>query len=133
MAGQVVAEGVVEGRAVPWKSPTLASNGRGGLRVDRHARGYSDYLAWKQEVALRAAQYRPRGGPYGGEVELQATFYLRTRSGTVADTTNLMKSFEDALQGVIYQNDRQVVATRARRITSRTERERVEFVVLAAE
>lgn len=128
-SGTVLADGTVPGRAVPWKSPTVASTG--GIV---HDRGYKAYQAWQEAVKLHARIQRPRrrSWPYHGDCELRVTFYLRPRGGrSDPDCSNLVKAFEDALQGEIYGNDTQIHRIRAERIFTSESPERVEYAVLA--
>jgi Holliday junction resolvase RusA-like endonuclease len=125
--GAVVAEGVIPGRATPWKAPTIGRNG-GAVR----SRGYCQYKAWQKTVNVLAGVQRLRRRPYGGPVRLEATFYLRPHpNGAVPDVCNLAKAFEDALQGVAYRNDSQVSGHCTHRVITATEPERVEYRVIA--
>lgn len=124
--GTVVAEGSIRGRAVPWKAPTLGRNG-GAVRT----RGYVQYKTWQEAVGLVAATQRRLRRPYGGAVRLEVTYYLAPRPGSLPDTSNLTKAFEDALQGVVIRNDTQVVGHCTRRVVSSQEPERVVYRVVA--
>lgn len=101
----------------PWTSPT-ASVGRKGGRV--YARMVKDRgLAVYQEAVREAIvpaleQVEPTDEP------ITLAFYLwrertryvtksgRTAQKNAADATNMQKALEDALQGVLFENDRQV-------------------------
>lgn len=128
--GTVLASGCVLGRPVPWKAPPIiVSKGRRG--VAHWDRGYKTYTDWLGQVRTFAAFSRRRQGIYGGPVILVATFYVCPK-GTPPDTTNLLKAFEDGLQGVLIQDDVQVIEARVRRVISNAEPQRVEFELLAA-
>jgi Holliday junction resolvase RusA-like endonuclease len=129
-AGTVLASGCVPGRPVPWKAPPIivAKGKRGVAHWDR---GYKSYCDWLTQVRTFAAFSRRRQGIYGGPVILKATFYACPK-GTPPDTTNLLKAFEDGLQGVLIQDDVQVVEAHVARVLSRTEPQRVEFELIAA-
>jgi Holliday junction resolvase RusA-like endonuclease len=122
----VVCEGVVEGRAVPWKSPTT---GRHGGIVP--SRDYSRYKSWQAIVAGEVKLLMGRRRPYGGPVRFDMTFYLRPNGRTRPDRINLAKAFEDAVQGIAIQNDVEIESGDVCRVMSATERERVEFRVTA--
>lgn len=125
-SGTVIASGVVPGRAIPWKAPKTNRQGR-----TIRDRGYKTFETWKQVVQLSAIPQRRRKKLYSGPVELITLFYLHNRPGASPDLTNMIKAFEDALQDVIYRNDRQVVAHQSEKILSSTEAERVEWEVRA--
>jgi Holliday junction resolvase RusA-like endonuclease len=125
-AGTVIAEGVVPGRAIPWKSPRI---GRNGGTVP--TRDYSRYQAWQVEIQAAALLARSRRCPYGGAVHLIAEYYLRPNGRTVPDLDNLDKAFSDAIQGVLIINDVQVCSKSSRRVLTATEPERVEWRIVA--
>lgn len=124
--GSVICHGTILGRAVPWKAPTVS---RAGGVV--HGRDYKRFVAWQAEVRRQAAPLMGRRRPYGGPVALEMTFYLNPRGGTPPDPTNLQKSTEDAMQGILFVNDRQVQEVTSRRVVDRSQEQRVEFVVRA--
>lgn len=75
---------------------------------------------WADGVRLSAQQRRPPGGPWEGAIELHASFFLpRPKSlpkKTVhhikkPDLDKLLRNIKDALKGVIYLDDAQVVET----------------------
>ena len=74
---------------------------------------------WQQLVSLAAQQHRPKGGPLRGAVELKTKFYFsRPRSvsekkrpyPTVRpDLDKLVRNIGDALKGIMYAEDAQIV------------------------
>lgn len=138
--GTVIAEGVVPGRAVSWKAPATSRAGRTIMRdtgdnqsLNRKVRSYKSFVCWVQFVQLHLRAINRRRHPYGGAVELRATFYFRPMSNDrqVPDLCNAVKAFEDAMQGVVIKNDNQVMRHRTERVMSAQEPERVEFQVIA--
>ena len=67
----------------------------------------------------RQTGYKPPQYPHGGEVLMMLTFFFRRpkrgakdkkyRIGS-GDLSNFLKLIEDALQGIIYRDDRQIVS-----------------------
>lgn len=126
--GALIVEGVIPGRAVPWKAPF--KNRWGGTIPSR---GYDAYKTWQFEVAFHAKPLMKRRKPYGGLVRIDVAFFLCPRGKrTLPDRSNLLKAFEDALQGIVYQNDAQLRCGWTELVVSATEAERVEFRVTAA-
>lgn len=69
--------------------------------------------AWKQRVRSACiAAWKKGEPPLDVAVKLQVTFYRQSELG---DVDNLLKPIQDALQGIAYRNDRQVVDASARR------------------
>lgn len=66
--------------------------------------------AYKQEAALRALQTRQR--PLSGPVAVSIAWYRKRRAG---DLDKRLGVVLDALQGVAYANDSQIVALTATR------------------
>ena len=127
--GTVIAEGFVPGRPVPWVAPKVGRNG-GCVPT----RSYKRYQDWQLLVRHTAAVQRPRRKhwPFGGRVELRMRFVLRPRGGRGnPDTSNIVKSTEDAIQGVLIVNDSQVDRIRVERVFSGTEPEGVSYQVIA--
>ena len=87
------------------------------------------YLQWLKsfcdDVGVHSAIQYWRGGdgpgePIAGPVRLELEFYLLppkkpTNEYPRQDNTNLIKACEDALQGIVFVNDSQVVVTRAKK------------------
>jgi Holliday junction resolvase RusA-like endonuclease len=127
--GTVIAEGTVVGRACPWTAPHLGRNG-GCIP----SRGYKRYQQWQMLVKHTTSAQKPRrkAWPYGGPVELRLRFVLCKRGGrSNPDTTNLIKSTEDSMQGVLFVNDSQVQRIHAERVFCSQTPERVEYQVIA--
>jgi Holliday junction resolvase RusA-like endonuclease len=127
-AGTVICEGEIPERPVPWKAPTLGANG-GAIRN----RSYVAYKTWQAVVAAHARVAMGRKRPYAGPVALCLAFHLSKRPGSPPDLSNLVKSTEDALQGVVYRNDTTVRRISAERIVGSTEPDRVRFRVVATD
>ena len=94
----LIFEGMVVGRAVPWKAPNVT---RRGTFRDKKVKKWQSHVKWQ------TLQYK-QGEPYDGPVMLDLKFIMRGRSGLLPDLTNLTKALEDVLQGIVYVNDRQV-------------------------
>lgn len=78
----------------------------GRVRTSDEARAY------KLNVKMRALQLSPRPQPLEGEVWVFLTVYRKWRQG---DLDNFQKVLLDALKGVAFNDDRQVVEIHARR------------------
>lgn len=73
---------------------------------------------WERDIAIQAKQYAPPE-PWDCAIRMQAIFILsrpksvpRSRCSvyTKPDLSNLLKSIEDALEGIIFVNDSRIVA-----------------------
>lgn len=118
----VIAIFAVDGRASPWRAPTIAGNGG-------RFKGKPE-LEWTSNVAQSARTAMKGRSPYDGPVELHLIFYI-TQVGrrTLPDLTNIIKSTEDALQGIVIVNDRQVCRTIAQRIVGDVNETRIQVEV----
>lgn len=105
-------EFVIYGAAVPEGRPRVAKAGK-------FYRVYTPKKTreWKEYIALQSLEYRP-DAPYECPIILQLGFYLpRPKSLPKKvvhhikkpDIENLAKSILDALEGIFYKNDSQVV------------------------
>lgn len=107
----------------PWTSPSLGTKRAGGRIVptsfkDENLRSYQ--MAVHELVEEALAEQGIMTPVYGKGVELGARFSFwrqldryhvsegRTRVRQQPDLTNLVKAFEDALQGLLYVNDRAI-------------------------
>jgi Holliday junction resolvase RusA-like endonuclease len=132
--GSVVCAGVVEGRAVPWKEPVAVGKKAFQVAVhngSRRSRDYLRYLSWQHEIRRQVAPVMGRHRPYGGRVAIDVVFYLHPKGGKLPDRSNLLKAFEDAIEGIVYVNDGQIQSGHTSRVIDRAEKQRVEFVVRA--
>lgn len=85
----------------PWTPGTAFRRGKGaGIAKDGKLLAYQSALA--EEFEIQNPHFLLRSG------ELSVTFYFwrSTAYGNVADATNLQKATEDALQKILYVNDR---------------------------
>ena len=94
---------VVPGEPVPYMRP--APGLKGGRIVPKRER------EWRQRVVIHFCQQRHGAPPLVGPLSLEAVFYRSTLRR--ADCSNLVKSVEDALNGVAYADDSQVVVLHA--------------------
>lgn len=102
----------------PWTAPDISiAHGKGGRpypQVSKNARLRAFQEALKESIQ----QAYPDLKPYEPDTRLRVSFIFwrqidsytkesgRTASRNVADATNMTKAAEDALQGVLYHNDR---------------------------
>ncbi len=92
--------------------------------------GFWRMKAWQEVIARTAAVAMKGKKPFTGPIHLKVAFYLavppRAPKGAAArarwiykqqckkpDTTNLLKGFEDALKGCVWEDDSQVIHTEA--------------------
>jgi len=75
-----------------------------GPPVSQQARRRDRIDAWKETVRNAAKHYWPLGGePVSADVQLKVTyFYLST------DIDNIVKPIQDAMNGLVYLDDRQI-------------------------
>lgn len=81
--------------------------------------------AWAQRVGWIAKEHRPANAPWGGAVELRLLFRMRKpkslpkdRSFPVVkpDLDKMIRSVKDALTGILYKDDAQIIFLKARKI-----------------
>jgi len=104
---------------VPWKAPINTVQRRGSKSFCQ-SRKHPDTDAYQQQLIDRFSVLYPDVESLGKEwdVELTITFWRdltpfkrsdgRTGRARKADVSNMVKSTEDALQGILFDNDRQV-------------------------
>ena len=91
----------VEGHPVP--QPRMTRAGRGAM-AQHPVWAWRDAIGWRaKEAGLQ--EPLPKGTP----VEVIAHFWLKSSPTSRPDLDNLLKAVEDALIGVAYEDDAQVV------------------------
>lgn len=107
---------MVGGRAVPWKVPDVRISRRGGSYTEKNEK----LCAWQDNVRAECRAAWGNGRPaYEGPVGITLQFFVHApckRALKTADLTNLVKSTEDGLQGIVIKNDTQVFAQYNERI-----------------
>lgn len=92
----------------PWTSPSVSvgrKNGKPFPRVYKNAKLRNYQEAVKEELEAALQLERPVVEP----IALRFLFSRDTTGGQPVDATNLQKSLEDALQGILFKNDSQVI------------------------
>lgn len=85
----------------PWAIGTPFRRGKGfGISPNGKLKAYQEALA--DEFALQNAH----GEALTGDLKVRFLFWRSTAHAQPCDATNLQKATEDALQGVLYANDR---------------------------
>lgn len=92
--------------------------GRNAARIQR-------YHAWRDAAQMAAMVARAR--MIEGPVSIMVDVYVSGRRG---DADNYLKAAEDALNGIAYEDDRQIVDARVRvhKVPAREERTEVEIL-----
>lgn len=109
---------VLEGRPTSWKRTNHVS---GRHITDKAMKAAQAAHRW---AALAA---RPRGWDDAVPMELEVLAYM-PHGGSLPDTDNVLKLVADALQRVVYRNDRQLVRVVGERRLDR-ERPRTEVTI----
>lgn len=99
----------VEIRFTVTGNPIPKARARVTLRPGRRATAYTPgrTKAYEQEVALAARQAMGRRAPLAGPVGLELWLYRATMHR--ADADNMEKACTDAMNGIIYLDDAQIV------------------------
>lgn len=107
-ADRVIFQCLIETRAYPWKAMSVSKAQRPS---------YRRWKSWSADVGMVLnLYYRSWGGRcVQSPIDLDMLFVLDPK-GSPPDRTNLGKSLEDLLQGIIYTNDRQVQGGDVRRV-----------------
>ena len=116
----VVCSFALDGELVPWSAPEVVERRTKAGRRVRGAKKNPHLEAFQAEVALRAEVAMGGKPPTGGPVELILWLWRRAPRGRKPgdwwdkrpEASNLLKGIEDALSGVVYADDRQVVMQR---------------------
>jgi len=110
-------EFTVYGRSVPMARPRVV-RGKDGRSHTFNPQNCTD---WKQSIALQALPHRPKE-LLKGALEIDCVFYLlkpksapkkRLYPTGKPDIENYSKALLDALEGIMYANDSQIVTLRA--------------------
>lgn len=107
----------------PWAA-SEATIGRKGGKLFPHFHKPEQLRQYQESVKDIFPEQNPQAVKYEGDIELtfffwrqQATYEVgegkATRQSAQADATNLQKALEDALQGVLYENDRDIRSIRS--------------------
>lgn len=74
-------------------------------RIERHLQQKDD-IGWEAAQAVRALNARMP--MFEGDVRVSMRFYIARTRGSLPDLNNLVKLAEDALNGIVWQDDIQV-------------------------
>lgn len=113
----MIIEFTIPGKAVPAVRMTKKS-----MYVNKYAKRY---LQYKQHVAW-IAKGKMKSPPVNDDVGVKLTHYIH---GNRADIDNLFKSVTDALNKVVYNDDRQVKRMESKIIKCGKEEERTEVEI----
>ena len=108
----------IPGRPVPKQRPRLGKNGI--VYTPKNCREY--------EKRVAAAAYTVFRRPYAGPVALEVNLFLASRPG---DLDNYVKAVSDGMNGIAYQDDRQVVELKAKLTVRKGIPERAEVIIKA--
>jgi Holliday junction resolvase RusA-like endonuclease len=113
---------LLELNPIPWTAPQIGTGRKGG-RSYVQAYKNPELHTFQQAVKEEFETHYPDVTPMSGPIDLEFFFwrelpdYLSVNNVKVrkhqADVTNLQKALEDALQGVLFDNDRNVRAIRS--------------------
>lgn len=100
----------------PWEAPT-ASIGRKNGKTFVHMHKNAGQRAYQEGFADAFKEQNDDWQYFDDKVELEFHFWRqvdRDTKANIADVTNLQKATEDALQGILFPNDRLVVKATSR-------------------
>lgn len=86
----------------PWAIGSPFRRGSKGLGISPNGKLKAYQDAVREEFPHQNAHARL----HEGELDVKFFFWRSSAHGNTADATNLMKSTEDALQGILYKNDK---------------------------
>lgn len=111
----------IPGKAVAQGRPRFARRGPGVATYDAPAS--RDYKSWVRDCAIRAMERQagaiiPRDVPLHIELIVniakpKSVSKKRTLPVVKPDLDNFLKTIQDALEGIVYQADQQIVSVRA--------------------
>lgn len=90
---------IVDGEPVPKQSTRF--DGKGHAHTDPRVKAWQNTVAWKAREAMQGRE------PLKGPVSVRAVFVLSNRRRV--DCENLIKAVNDAMNGVVFADDSQVV------------------------
>jgi crossover junction endodeoxyribonuclease RusA len=80
-----------------------------GIPISLQCQNRASLQRWKAEVNSAARQRWPSGlSPQSGDLKIHITYYF---DGSHPDVDNIIKPIQDALKGLIYEDDHQIVST----------------------
>lgn len=88
-----------------------------GPPLSQQIRNPARLREWKEYVRGEAARLWPGEAPFGGRLELTVVYY-HERDSVLIDHDNMIKLIQDALAGLVYENDRQITDSRHARPVS---------------
>jgi len=100
----------------PWAIGSAYRRGPKGVGIAPNTKT----KAYETAVAEEFVRQNPDFTKMGGPLTLHMVFWRNTEHGNVCDVTNVQKSTEDALQGILYDNDKgniEVASTMAEQTT----------------
>ena len=103
--------GAVAAQATDTVCPVLPVEFRvTGIPISHQSHNKALLEAWRGRVVVAAQSAIPAGAsPVATLVELHVVYYYEGSSAQIPDEDNLLKPIQDALRGIIYQDDRQVM------------------------
>ena len=102
---QLIVSFDIPGRPLPKERPRVVPRkGKMVAYTPKKTRAYEQSVAQVASIAMRGNE------PYTGLVVVRCDFYRARRN---ADPDNLFKAVADAMQGIVYKNDNQVVEMHA--------------------
>lgn len=107
----------------PWAA-SEASIGRKGGKFFPHFHKPEQLRLYQESIKSEFVEQNPHAVEMTGDIEITFYFWRQLPSFEIheegakrrsnrADATNLQKALEDALQGILYQNDRDIVSVRS--------------------
>jgi Holliday junction resolvase RusA-like endonuclease len=92
----------------PWEAPTGEARRKKAPEKGFFVQMVTSEKQRSYQDAVRDAMRETYGEPDMATVDISVQFYFWRQKSNIADATNLQKSTEDALQGILFKNDRQV-------------------------
>ena len=88
----------------PWAIGTINAWGKGKASMSANPKVVNYQNAIREELENQGFTEYPFAG--GWPLDVEFLYFRSTEHGNVADVTNLNKATEDALQGILFGNDR---------------------------